>query len=61
MKEDIKMDIKETVWRVFEVDSASSGLEKVAGSYELDNEPSGSVRDREFLDQLLKKDSSPCH
>jgi hypothetical protein len=61
MTEVIIVDLKETMWRVFEVDSTSSGWETVAGSCELGNETSGSVRDREFLDQLLKKDSASWH
>ena len=33
---------------------------KWRGNCECGNEPSGSIKDGEFLDQLLKKDSAPC-
>jgi len=46
------------------LDSSGSGYEPVVGPYEGGNEPSGSIKGREFLDylsdcQLLKKDSAP--
>jgi len=46
------------------LDRAGSGQGQVAGTYEYGNEPSGSIKCGEFLDQLntgwlLKKDSAP--
>ena len=46
------------------LDRAGSGQGQVAGTCECCNEPSGSIKCREFLDQLrigylLKKDSAP--
>jgi hypothetical protein len=48
----------------FELDACGSGLGPVAGSCEQSNEPSGSIRRREFLDklsdyELLKEESAP--
>ena len=49
---------------VYGPDWAGPGQRQVAGGYECGNEPSGSVKCGEFLDQLqtsqlLKKDSAP--
>jgi len=37
------------MWR-YGVDRAGSGYGQVAGTYECDNEPSGSIKCRKFLD-----------
>jgi hypothetical protein len=48
------------------LDSSGSGYRQVVGSCEYGNESSGSIKGREFLDQLsdyqiLTKDYAPCH
>ena len=44
---------------VYGLDWAGPGQRQVADDCECSNEPSGSVKCGEFLDQLLKKDSAP--
>jgi hypothetical protein len=46
------MDIKEREYENVGLDSSGSRLEPAAGECEYGNEPSGSIKDGEFLDQL---------
>jgi hypothetical protein len=41
------------------LDASGSGQGPVACSFEYPNEPSGSIKGGEFLEQPLKKDSAP--
>ena len=49
-EDNIKMDLQEVGRGGHELDRSGLGLGRVAGSYECDNEPSGSINRGEFLD-----------
>jgi len=62
LEDNIEMDLQEVGWG-HGLDSSGSGQGQVAGTCECSNEPSGSIKCREFLDLLrtgwlLKKDSA---
>jgi hypothetical protein len=50
MKDDIKMDPPEEGWVVHGLDLSGSGQGRVPGACKSSNEPSGSIKCREFLD-----------
>jgi hypothetical protein len=50
-EDNIKMDLQEVGYRQ-ELDQAGSGQGQMAGSCEVGNEPSGSIRCRKFLNYL---------
>jgi hypothetical protein len=50
-KDNIKMDIREVGWG-HRLDQSGSGQKEVAGSCECGDEPSGSIKCREFLEYL---------
>ena len=63
-EDNIKIDLQEVGCGGYGLDRAGSGQGQVAGTCECGNEPSGSIKCGEFLDQLqtgqlLKKDSAP--
>jgi len=58
------MVLKEIGREEFRLDASGSGWGPVAGPFEYDNEPSGSIRNGEFLNylseyQLLKNNLAP--
>ena len=62
-QDNIKTDIQEVGWDGMDRIDVAQDRNKMAGTYECGNEPSGSIKCGEFLDQLrngqlLKKDSA---
>jgi len=49
-EDNIKMYLKEMGWREHRMDKCGSGCGQVAGTCECVNEPSASIKCREFLD-----------